>query len=248
MLNPAKGTTTLGQVKKVELAKPPNAGKDWKGVPHGELLFELMKATRRKGLDFSLRAAHVGRNGFDLSAGYILDTVPQGKLSRLKDDWRYGLGVATSNANRYRLRFYVGAYKEAEEGVWTALVAHSFRATVRYTHRFELVPECETAAERWAASAARLRKKLDRLAAHELDLDTAQKVLVEAAMSGQTPPSRAIQALKLLETQGKFSTLDLLAAFGTTAAKNPPDVQQDQLLGFFNRVRELVSPAPVEPK
>lgn len=248
MLNPLKSTATLAAIKLVEPIPPASAGKDWKGVPHGQLLTSLRKRADDEGLTLKLHAAHLGRHGADLAAGFLV-AAEAGGLPPLPGSWLYGLGVATSNANRYRLRFYVGAYHPTvlgETDGWAAVVTHVFRAEKRYTTQFDLAHEVATAVERWKVSASKLGKRLGFMDAAKLSKPDATALLVAAIAANLTPPSRAFQALKLFPEKNG-TALNLLAAFGATAAKNPPDVQQDQLLGFFGSVKaKVVPPKPAK--
>lgn len=230
MLSPSTARHTPAEVRRVPLTHPEGVGGMFRGVPHKQLLDELLSQSRERGFDPHQPVCHLSRQDFDLAASVRLSPAVEGIY--------LSVGVTTSNAKRGALRWYYGGWVVETPQSW-GFAADGYLGG-RHTTNLIIEVEIEKMYDRFVPWTKRLPGLVRRL------------------KSRKPSPAAAIDAVARLRDSaasvlpefeaGDQSSWSLLAACGKAAARVSPVRQLDCLLGVFHAVnspREAQQPAEV---
>lgn len=232
---PPTANDTFEKLRNIPLVRPANAGSDWQGVQHAQLIDALRTAARKRRWSPGPLRAHISRLGADLEASF---TMTHGDVGPTIP----AIGLAVSNAKRKQLRFYVGAsILDGRAGI----VTDAFPAGKRYTIGFVLQDEVEAALDRWEAFNDRRGDKYRRLQARKVSVEEALSFLAIAKNQQILPDSRRFDILDKFNQGGSGNAWGLLLAHAEVMAGTTPAGILDHLHGFYSLLAAPVG-EPVE--
>src|SRR5688572_23831132 len=103
MLNPSAARDPMAAVRGVKPVRPPDAGSEWQGVPHAELLDRLRAEAQSRGWATGVPVCHLFREGAELTAAFNISGGPGSGAMAMP-----GIGVRHGNSRRRSLTFYAG--------------------------------------------------------------------------------------------------------------------------------------------
>lgn len=233
MISPHAARHTLRDTKRATTKKkkikqrPREAARDWKAVPHHEMIQALQHALANAGFSYyDPPIIYLSRSGYDMDAVILAESPGSAKY-----DYIPGLGVCCSNARLRSLKFWVGAVAANDRGAVTTGV---WATKTPYTTDFDLPDMARRAVEWWKSELPKLDNTIEGLKQRAIvDDNEAKSLLMDAGAAGLTPASRAVRAYKHYLNGGRRSAWDLALAFAWAGSTNPADKQLQQQLGFY---------------
>jgi hypothetical protein len=238
---------SLDTIRKVKLKTPDEAGVNWKGIRHGDLIDELLHLIQ-KSYQWEVQKMRFALSPDKLSMAGAIEVEPKGIA--VPDGLRLGVGVCHSNNRHQSLKIVVGATVIiCSNGLVTGDVVLSKRHTLKLDWQACL----QEAMEIYVRKARKIGKLVDRMKAKELDEDDVNRILMTTgrlnrlgnngimpwSWIGQVDFEYRNPTFKEFEPRTAWS---LFNAFTWVVKRNPPLGQFDQI----NKFREILMPSKKE--
>jgi hypothetical protein len=226
--------TTLEDLQRIPLVRPPKAGAYWQGVPHGALVNTLSDEIRSRGWTITDQKFSLSKDKGDLVGAFGLKIkgvdAPEGQS--------LSLGFITSNMMRVSLKLLVGTnVAVCSNGMATGEIVMQRK----HTHGFNMIQEIEYSLDQYIPRAHKINHIVEGLQETVLSSTRSDEILMEAGRNRLMPWSRIGAVDKeyrnpTFAEHGKDTSWALLNAFTHTVKRNPPLQQMEQM----NRFRELL--------
>jgi hypothetical protein len=200
-------------------------GGHWKPINFAELLSAIEEQAKSLGFKLGLWCAHLHRKGADVAA-----SCPVNGVADLPGDWTPALGVAATNARRYRTHFYVGAMLPNAQ---SSIVTVSLPLEKRNTIHMDLTATVEAAMQQWSAFARELPAMIRKLKDQEIGREEMNRLQAGVRELGLMPWSRLGWFDARYREMGGQTAWDAIQAYGFVAASNKPGNQFERLLGVY---------------
>ncbi len=221
---------TIEEVRRIPLETPVNAGRVWKGIPHGDLVDTLTRDMDGRGWNIGESRFSVNKDGADLVGAFDL-TIPNVDSP---EGTQFALGLRSDNARHHALRLYVGATVTiCSNGMATGQIV----LTRRHTSRFRLVEAVEYALDDYMMAARSMGSVVDGWKECELSQPRYEHILLEAGREGYIAWSklgdvdREYRKPRFAEI-GTGTSWALLNAFTWVLKGTSPRLQMDRINGF----------------
>lgn len=120
----------MGDLRKVELVTPKNAGSRWKGIKHHTLLKELIDVFHAKGIMWKAdKAIALSKDKADMACVFEFEWVWK-KSNNATASWVFQLGLTTSNARRLPTQFYLGNTQHGTDLVLSRVDIPDFKSDI----------------------------------------------------------------------------------------------------------------------
>ena len=217
----AKEPLTLTALKRIPLIPPPNAGENWSGIKHSDLVKEIIATSEAQDLHVDNIDLTTDNDGRALAASFQL----QSHANQILD---YYLGITTSNggyAYREIERWYFGVSRPDHP----AIILHSWEGSKHIPSR-DVVRDVQEAIAVFTMRTTFAPHQLTELKNIVYkDREYYYLALHKAGQQGIMPWSRIGQIDHLLAVHEKTNALEVLEAFAYVARMNPPLKQMRQI-------------------
>ena len=226
--------TTLEDLQRIPLERPPKAGAYWEGVPHGALVNTLSDEIRSRGWNITDQKFSLSKDKGDLVGAFGLEIkgvdAPEGQT--------LSLGFTTSNMMRMSLKLLVGTQVTV---CLNGMATGEIVMQRKHTHGFNMFQEIESSLDQYIPRAQKINHIVKSFQECEISDKVTDRILMEAGRSRLMPWSRIGAVDKeyrkpTFAEHGKGTSWALLNAFTHTVKRNPPLQQMDQM----NKFRELL--------
>jgi len=226
----------VAALRRIRLRPPISAGAAWTGIPHHELLHEIIAQAQARDWCGPTPAATyaLGRYESDMAAAILLD-----RYSPPFSVFAPFIGIINWNSRRRNVEILLGV-QITNDGEQYSTVLDTPLLQHKHTGGFA-IPEKVTGAMDIAAGLLRRVPAyiIDRKGV-DLDDTEADRLLMAAGRRGLVAPSRMLEVDAAFKQRGRSelglmrtpSAWDLLAAFSLIAQKAPALYQMDYLREF----------------
>ena len=226
---------TLEKLSKVKFKRPKNAGKYWQGIPHYDLIWNILNhidtlnytiLDKQWIVDEGRICLALNKDKSDMVACLEISIssiqLPNGIIP--------SLGIINSNSMRSSLKTYVGlVVKPANNGI---VIASPF-LKVKHTIHLDLENLTEAIISTFHQKLKRAPEFIESLKTKELLTDEINRILIEVGTKNIMPWSRIGQ---VIDNSGKWTAWKLLNAFSNITKQSPSFNQLEML----NRFRKLL--------
>ncbi len=234
MIHVHNGNKSIEEVRTIPLVRPKNAGKFWKGIPHGDLINSILNESERRKWIIIKDRFSVSDDGADMAAAFdiILPDLesPEGT--------QFALGILANNKRERALRMYAGATITVCRN---GFVSGEILLNKKHTTQFDLEDGIEKSLDEYFISIRKMSDIINSLRNHVLSEFEYSYIMIEAGRKKLMPWSRIGEVDKEYRNPSfseweQWSSWALLNAFTYVAKRNPPRKQMDQI----NKFREML--------
>ena len=168
----------LEKVLKIEPVEPPNAGRRWKPVRHGDLINTIKGSVKDRGWAVAEERYAVAREGADMVGALMFRNV--GGLKNLPG-MQFAIGFLNSNARRKALKLTVGAHIACcSNGMCTGTIL----LNRVHDHTVKLEGQINAALDRYEDNARSIPEMVEALRGRRLADEEASHYILEAGRRG----------------------------------------------------------------
>jgi len=235
MITVFDANTTLTDLHKIEPVTPPNAGRRWRAIPHGELVETIKDEVVSRGWRIMKELYSTAREGADLAGALLVQGI-KGVEEVPGLDW--AIGFLHSNARRKALQITVGASVTCcLNGICTGNIVLS-RV---HDRTVDLINEIEAAIDRYGAAAAHIPSMVAALRLRELAIGEASEILMETGrrgLVGWAAVGRVDEEYRhpTFKEHGQNTSWALLNAFTYAARANIAPTRQMTIYDEFRKL------------
>jgi hypothetical protein len=235
-----KNPVSIRELREVKFKKPKTRGSYWQGMPHINLVEILTDAIVKREWEILKIEIALSKDTQDMTFAFTIH-IPKIKLPEEHD---LSLGIITSNARRFSMRFYWGVINP--EGI--GMLLGEIESGKKHTTSFDLASEIFNILNLLHNRAKKANSRISDLVESKLDLIMQHSIVCEAGERQMLPWSRIGQARELMGISNNHPTANawkMYECFCRIVQKSPVFKQMEQM-NLFRKLIPIITDEPMK--